>query len=63
MTRKAKPVERRRKCDGLLDPFDGKGRLRPHTIRGWWQLWSGGLCVALLSPLDLAPVFRRVGDR
>lgn len=36
-----------------LPPHDGKPRLRPHTIRGWWQVWSGGICIALLEPSDI----------
>lgn len=24
--------------------------LRPHTISGWWQVWSGHVCIALLRP-------------
>jgi len=42
--------------DYLLAPFDGGPRLRPHTIPGWWQVWSGGICIALLSPKDVAPI-------
>jgi hypothetical protein len=37
-------------------PFDGKPRLRPHSIPGWWQVWSGGLCIQLLTPEDVAPL-------
>ncbi len=36
-----------------LPPHDGKPRLRPHTIKGWWQVWSGGICIALLEPEDI----------
>ena len=28
--------------------------LRPHAIPGWWQVWSGSICVALLRPEDVA---------
>lgn len=35
---------------------DRKPALRPHTIPGWWQVWSGGLCIALLSAEDVAPL-------
>jgi hypothetical protein len=27
--------------------------LRPHTIKGWWQVWSGCLCIALVRPEDM----------
>lgn len=37
-------------------PHYGKSVLRPHTIAGWWQVWSGGICVALLRPEDVAPL-------
>jgi hypothetical protein len=30
--------------------------LRPHTIKGWWQVWSGYLCIALLTPEDIKPL-------
>ena len=40
----------------LLEPHDGSPRLRPHTIEGWWQVWSGGICIALLKPEDVAPL-------
>lgn len=40
----------------LLEPHDGGPRLRPHTIKGWWQVWSGGICIALLEPEDVTPV-------
>ena len=39
-----------------LEPHDGKGRVRPHSIKGWWQVWSGGICIALLRPEDVAPI-------
>jgi hypothetical protein len=35
---------------------DGGSNLRPHTIPGWWQVWSGGICIALLKPEDVEPV-------
>jgi len=38
-------------CD---PPHDGGRVLRPHSVRGWWQVWSGGICVCLLSPDDFA---------
>ena len=40
----------------LLAPFDNGPKLRPHSIEGWWQLWSGGICIALLTPEDVAPL-------
>jgi hypothetical protein len=49
--------ELRRKADHppelCLPPHDGKGALRPHTAKGWWQVWSGGICIALLRPEDI----------
>lgn len=42
--------------DGTLEPFDGKPPLRPHSIPGWWQIWSGGICIALLRPEDIEPI-------
>lgn len=43
--------------DYLLDPHDGGPKLRPHGRDGkfGWQLWSGGICIALLSHEDVAP--------
>lgn len=50
-------------------PSDGEARaceakdgpvLRPHDIPGWWQVWDGGLCIALLRPEDLAPVIKEL---
>jgi len=38
----------------LIPPHDGGPKLRPHTIKGWWQVWSGGICIALLTPEDVA---------
>jgi len=46
--------------DEVLEPYDGKPALRPHTIPGWWQVWSGGLCIALLTPDDVAPLLDEV---
>lgn len=40
----------------VLEPHDGGPNLRPHTRDGWWQVWSGGICIALLEPKDLEPV-------
>jgi hypothetical protein len=40
--------------DEVIEPYDGKPALRPHTIQGWWQVWSGGTCIALLTPADVA---------
>lgn len=37
-------------------PHDGKPPMRPHSIPGWWQLWSGGICIALLRPEDVEPI-------
>lgn len=39
-----------------LEPFDGLPRLRPHGTRGWWQVWSGGICISLLSAEDVQPI-------
>jgi hypothetical protein len=39
----------------LVLPSEGPA-LRPHTIPGWWQVWSGHICIALLTPEDVAPV-------
>lgn len=33
-------------------PHDGGPAMRPHSISGWWQVWQGGICVALLRPED-----------
>ena len=35
-----------------VTPHDGGRVLRPHSIPGWWQVWSGGVCVCLLRPED-----------
>lgn len=43
-------------CERCHPPHDGKPRLRPHSIPGWWQVWSGDLCIALLSAEDVAPL-------
>lgn len=43
-------------CERCALPYDNGPRLRPHTRTGWWQVWSGGLCVALLHPEDVAPL-------
>lgn len=37
--------------------------LRPHSIPGWWQVWSGEICICLLRPEDVAPVRAHRGDR
>ena len=37
-----------------VTPHDGGNVLRKHSVRGWWQVWSGGICVCLLSPDDFA---------
>jgi hypothetical protein len=39
-----------------MPPADGGPRLIPHGIPGWWQVWSGYICVALLTPEDVAPL-------
>ena len=44
--------------DDLLAPHDGGSSMRPHTLEGWWQVWSGGVCIALLTPKDVEPVRR-----
>jgi hypothetical protein len=40
----------------VLGTNDGIPNLRPHTIPGFWQVWSGGICIALLSPEDVKPL-------
>ena len=35
-------------------PSDGKEVLRPHSRAGWWEVWSGEICIALLKPEDVA---------
>lgn len=40
----------------VVEPHDKLPPLRPHTIPGWWQVWSGGICIALLAPDDIKPV-------
>jgi len=35
-----------------ITPSEGPG-LRPHTMAGWWQVWQGSVCVALLRPEDV----------
>lgn len=44
-----------------LQPFDGEPIVRPHTIPGWWQVWSGSICIALLGPADVAPIVQAAG--
>ncbi len=44
-----------------VEPFDGGPAVRPHTIPGWWQVWSGSICVALLSPEQVAPIVQAAG--
>jgi hypothetical protein len=33
----------------VLPPHDRRSALRPHTIKNCWQVWSGGLCIALID--------------
>lgn len=40
----------------VLKPHDKLPPIRPHTIPGWWQVWSGSICLALLSPDDVKPL-------
>lgn len=40
-----------------------KPALRPHTIPGWWQVWSGYLCIALLTPSDVEPLLGDAAKR
>ncbi len=40
----------------LQASHDGAPAVRPHTMPGWWQVWSGGICIALLTPRDVAPI-------
>ena len=42
-------------------PFDGKDVLRPHARAGWWEVWSGGICTALLKPEDVAKFLDSAG--
>jgi hypothetical protein len=35
---------------------DGGPVLRPHSIQGWWQMWSVGTCIYLFRPEDVAPI-------
>ena len=45
------------RTDEVLRVSRGDGpALRPHTIPGWWQVWSGYICIALLTPEDVAPI-------
>lgn len=37
-------------------PHDGGPVMRQHSIPGWWQVWQGGICVALLRPEDVVQV-------
>lgn len=41
-----------------IPAHDGGPTLRPHGTPGWWQVWSGGICVALLRPEDVAVIRR-----
>lgn len=50
-------------CERCHPPHDGKPRMRPHTIPGYWQVWSGGICIALLSDEDVEPVRVSAHDR
>lgn len=56
-------AERHDPCERCDPPHDGKPRLRPHTIDGWWQVWSGGICIALLSNEDVEPVVEELRGR
>jgi hypothetical protein len=56
-------AEHHEPCGRCAPPHDGKPRLRPHTIPGWWQVWSGGICIALLSDEDIAPVTEELRGR
>ena len=49
-------IEDHRPCERCYPPHDGGQRLRPHSATGWWQVWSGGICIALLSTEDVAPI-------
>jgi hypothetical protein len=40
----------------VREPHDKLPPVRPHTIPGYWQVWSGGICIALLSPDDVKPL-------
>ena len=50
-------------CD---PPHDGGRVLRPYSIPGWGQVWSGGICVCLLRPDDFrasAEILRELRQR
>lgn len=49
-------AENHEPCERCLPTHDGKPNVRPHSIPGWWQVWSGGICIALLAPEDIAPI-------
>lgn len=46
-------AEHHEECERCRPPHDNKPRLRPHTVAGWFQVWSGGVCIALLAPEDI----------
>lgn len=46
-------AEHHEPCERCSPALDGKPNLRPHSAAGWWQVWSGGICIALLSPDDI----------
>lgn len=45
-------------AEPVRQPVDGKPGLRRHSIPGWWQVWSGHGCIALLRPEDVPDVLR-----
>lgn len=45
-------------AEPVSEPHDAGPALRRHTITGWWQVWSGGICIALLRPEDVADALR-----
>ncbi len=45
-------------AETVIVPFDNKSALRPHTIPNYWQVWSGGICIALLGPDDVPDALR-----
>jgi hypothetical protein len=50
------------KTERVIPTHDKKSNLRPHTVKGWWQVWSGGICMALLDPDDVAPLVARTSN-
>ena len=43
-------------CGPAILPHDSQPVIRQHSIPGWWQVWSGGICLTLLRPDDVQPI-------